>query len=101
VRATDAVEGARTSARDRMAAALAPRVAKGAMTEAERDATLARLTVVDRIEDIAPADLVIEAVARTAGREAGGLSALEPLLAKDAVLATNTSSLSVAALPRG
>jgi 3-hydroxybutyryl-CoA dehydrogenase len=101
VRATDASEGARTSALDRMAAALAPRVAKGAMSEAERDATLARLTVVDRIEDIAPADLVIEAVAERLDVKQAVFEALEPLLARDAVLATNTSSLSVAAIAQG
>lgn len=101
VRATDAVEAARTSARNRMAAALAPRIAKGAMTEAERDATLARLTVVARAEDIAPADLVIEAVAERLEVKQAVFRALEPLLPPEAVLATNTSSLSVAAIADG
>lgn len=101
VRATDAVDGARTSARDRMAAALEPRVAKGAMTSADRDATLARLTVVNRLENTAPADLVIEAVAERLEVKQAVFRALEPLLAPDAVLATNTSSLSVAAIARG
>lgn len=101
VRATDAVDGARTSARDRMAAALEPRVAKGAMTSADRDATLARLTVVERVEDTAPADMVIEAVAERLEVKQAVFRALEPLLAPAAVLATNTSSLSVAAIAGG
>lgn len=101
VRATDAVEDARTSAHDRMAAALAPRVAKGAMTEADRDATLARLTVVDGLEDVAPADLVIEAVAERQDVKQAVFQALEPVLAVDAVLATNTSSLAVTAIAEG
>lgn len=101
VRATDAIDTARISARDRMAAALAPRVAKGAMTEADRDATLARLTVVDRVEDIAPADLVIEAVAERLEVKQAVFRALEPLLPAEAVLATNTSSLSVGAIAEG
>lgn len=100
-RATDAMEAARLTAKDRMAAALAPRVAKGAMTEADRDAILARLTVVDRTEDIAPADLVIEAVAELLDVKQAVFRALEPVLAADAVLATNTSSLSVAAIAVG
>lgn len=101
VRATDAVDAARGSAHDRMAAALAPRVTKGAMTGADRDATLARLTVVERVEDIAPADLVIEAVAERLEVKQAVFRALEPLLSTDAVLATNTSSLSVAAIAEG
>lgn len=101
VRATDAAEPARATARDRLAAALAPRVAKGAMTEADRDTLLARLVVVDRIEDIAPADLVIEAVAERLEVKQTVLRALEPLLPPDAVLATNTSSLSVGAIAQG
>ena len=101
VRATDAADAARASARERMAAALAPRVAKGAMTGADRDATLALLTVVDRIADVAPADLVIEAVAERLDVKQAVFRALEPMLAKDAVLATNTSSLSVAAIAEG
>ena len=100
VRATDAVAGARGSALERLAAALAQRVDKGAMTVAERDAVLSRLLVVDRIEDVAPADLVIEAVAEDVAAKRAVfaiLSAIQP----DAVLATNTSSLSVAALAQG
>lgn len=101
VRATDAAEAARANAHDRLAAALAPRVEKGAMTAEARDAILSRLTVVDRVEDIAPADLVIEAVAERLEVKQAVFSALEPLLPPDAVLATNTSSLSVAAIAQG
>ncbi|MDX5350984.1 MAG: 3-hydroxyacyl-CoA dehydrogenase NAD-binding domain-containing protein [Paracoccaceae bacterium] len=101
VRATDAVEAARHSARDRLAASLAPRVAKGAMTEVEGDAALARLTIVDRVEEVAPADLVIEAVAEWLEVKRAVFRALEPLLPADAVLATNTSSLSVTAIADG
>lgn len=101
VRATDANPDSRSSARDRLASALAPRVAKGAMTEAERQTILARLTIVDRVEDLAPADMVIEAVVERLAVKQSVFSLLEPQLAADAVLATNTSSLSVAAIARG
>ncbi|MCU0826441.1 MAG: 3-hydroxyacyl-CoA dehydrogenase NAD-binding domain-containing protein [Tabrizicola sp.] len=101
VRATDTAQGARANARDRMAAALELRLAKGAMTSADRDATLTRLTVVDRVEDIAPAHLVIEAVAERLEVKQAVFRALEPLLPPDAVLATNTSALSVAAIAKG
>jgi 3-hydroxybutyryl-CoA dehydrogenase len=101
VRATDADPGARASAAGRIAAALAPRVEKGAMTPAARDATLARLQVVGRVEDITPADLVIEAVAERLEVKQAVLGALERVLPAQAVLATNTSSLSVGAIARG
>ena len=101
VRATDALPEARGSAPQRLAAALDARVARGAMTVQARDRTLSRLTVVDRIEDIAPADLVIEAVAERLEVKQAVFAALEPLLSPQSVLATNTSSLSVAAIARG
>ena len=101
VRATDAAPQARASSPDRLAAALAARVARGAMTAADRDAALARLTVVTRIEDIAPARMVIEAVAEDLEAKQAVFQALEPHLPPEGVLATNTSSLSVAGIARG
>lgn len=101
VRATDAVQAARDSAKDRMAAALEPRVAKGAMTAAERDAVLARLVVVAGLRDLAPAGLVVEAVAERVEVKRAVFAEVEAVVAPDAVLATNTSSLSVAAIAAG
>jgi 3-hydroxybutyryl-CoA dehydrogenase len=101
VRAYDAAEGSRAGAGDRLAAALGPRVAKGAMTAAARDQVLARLQVVDRIADIAPAQLVIEAVVEDLAVKHRVLAEVQGHLAEGAVLATNTSSLSVAAIAGG
>ena len=101
VRTTDASAEARSTAAARLAATLAPRVAKGAMTQADCDAILARLHIVERIEDLAPADLVIEAVVERLAVKQAVFTVLEPLLPPHAVLATNTSSLSVAAIARG
>src|SRR5690606_11771004 len=63
VLATDAHAPARANARDRLAAALAPRVSAGKMTAAEAEAIASRLQVVDGPEGLAGAALVIEAVA--------------------------------------
>ena len=101
VRATDANAETRATAPARLAAALAARVAKGAMTEAEKTAILERLVIVDRVEDIPPAALVIEAVVERLEVKQQVFSLLEQNLAPDAVLATNTSSLSVAAIAEG
>lgn len=101
VRATDANPETRATAPARLADALQARVAKGAMTEAEKTAILQRLVVLDRPEDIPPADLVIEAVVERLEVKRQVFSLLEQGLAPDAVLATNTSSLSVAAIAEG
>lgn len=101
VRATDASPDSRASAAARLSAALQPRIDKGAMTEGDRSALLARLTITDRIEDIAPADLVVEAIVERLPAKQSVFTLLEQHLSPQAVLATNTSSLSVAAIARG
>ncbi|MFT4149455.1 MAG: 3-hydroxyacyl-CoA dehydrogenase NAD-binding domain-containing protein [Paracoccaceae bacterium] len=101
VLATDAMPGARDSAAQRLREALEPRVAKGAMTPDQRDAVLSRLKVVDGPEAMGKAAVVIEAVVERLEVKQAILAALERVVAADAVLATNTSSLSVAAVARG
>lgn len=101
VLATDAAPGARDSARQRLREALEPRVAKGAMTAADCDAILSRLTVVDGPEAMGRAAVVIEAAVERLEVKQAIFAALERVVAADAVLATNTSSLSVAAVARG
>jgi len=101
VLATDANAEARATAATRLARSLDARVAKGAMTAETRDAVLGRLRVADRIEDLAPAELVIEAVVEQLAVKQAVFAALEGLLSPDAVLATNTSSLSVGAIAAG
>ena len=101
VRATDADPQTRASAATRLSDALTARMAKGTLTEPEKTAILQRLVILDRIEDIPPADLVIEAVVERIAVKQQVFSLLEQGLAPDAVLATNTSSLSVAALAKG
>lgn len=101
VRATDADPQTRASAPTHLADALASRVAKGALIEAEKTAILQRLVILDRIEDIPPADLVIEAVVERTEVKQQVFSLLEQGLGPHAVLATNTSSLSVTALAKG
>lgn len=95
VLATDAQAAARDSARERLAATLAPRVAKGAMTGAERDALLERLVVVGSADDMGAADLVVEAVVEDLAVKRGLVAALEAVMAPGAVIASNTSSLPI------
>jgi 3-hydroxybutyryl-CoA dehydrogenase len=101
VLATDAEPAARASAAGRLAAQLAERVAAGRLGEEEREAILGRLSVVDGPAAMGPAQLVVEAIVEEAGAKRALLAELESAIAPEAVLASNTSSLSVAALARG
>jgi 3-hydroxybutyryl-CoA dehydrogenase len=71
------------------------------MTPAERDAILGRLIVVDGPGSMAPAELVIEAVVENLATKRTLFAELEKVVTPDAVLATNTSSLSVGAMAEG
>ena len=70
-------------------------VEKGAMTAADRDATRARLRGTTKIEDLAGADLVIEAIIEQLGAKRDFWKALEPHCARHTIFASNTSSLSI------
>jgi 3-hydroxybutyryl-CoA dehydrogenase len=100
VLATDQAEGACLSAPDRLRALLEPRITKGQITEAERAAILSRVTVVKGPEAMAGADLVVEAIIERLDLKQALFRVLEAA-APQAVLATNTSSLSVAAIAAG
>ena len=78
-------------------------VERGRLMRPEADAALARLTYVDgvgksELKAFADCRLVIEAVVEDLTVKQGLFRALEPVLSPDAVLASNTSSLSIAAL---
>jgi len=70
-------------------------VEKGRMAEADRDAALARLTLTIDLEDLADCDLVIEAVLEELELKREIFAELDRLTRPDAILATNTSALSV------
>jgi 3-hydroxybutyryl-CoA dehydrogenase len=70
-------------------------VVRGKLDESERDATLARITATTRLEDLADADLVIEAVAEELDVKRAVFAALDEICKPGAILATTTSSLPV------
>jgi 3-hydroxybutyryl-CoA dehydrogenase len=70
-------------------------VEKGRLTEAEREAAVARLTLTTDLADLAECDLVIEAVVEDLELKRQTFAELGRLTGPDAVLATNTSALSV------
>lgn len=70
-------------------------VTRGKVTAADRDATLRRITCVDTLAALAGCQLVIEAIPEKLILKQELFSALSSLCAPDAVLASNTSSLSL------
>jgi 3-hydroxybutyryl-CoA dehydrogenase len=82
-------------ARERIAHYLGRGVEKGRLTPEERDAALARLTTSTLLADLAGCDLVVEAVVEELDAKRQLFRELEEVVAPEAVLATNTSALSV------
>jgi 3-hydroxybutyryl-CoA dehydrogenase len=83
------------TARGRIDHYLGRGVEKGRLSEDERSAALARLTTTTRTEDLAECDLVIEAVVEELDVKQALFADLDRVVRPDAVLATNTSALSV------
>ena len=73
-------------------------VAKGKLTAEERDAAQARLASGGDLAVLAGCDLVVEAVVEKFEIKRQVLQALDPVLAASAILATNTSSISITRL---
>ena len=97
----DADPAMRATAADRLARSLSPRVAAGKLLAAEAALTRARLTVTQDLATFAGAALTIEAVVERLDVKQALLRSMEAVVAPDAVLATNTSSLSVASVAQG
>ena len=74
---------------------LAKMVEKGKMEAADRDATLARIKDTKVYEDLADVDLVVEVVAEDMGIKEEIFKTLDQICKPEAILATNTSSLSI------
>lgn len=101
VLATDANPSARATTRDRLDDTLALRLAAGKITQAQRDATLAHVAIMPAVAALSSADLVIEAIIEDRSAKSALFADLELVLPPAAVLATNTSSLSVTDLAQG
>jgi 3-hydroxybutyryl-CoA dehydrogenase len=82
-------------ARDRIAHFLTRKVDKGTIGQDARDAALGRLSLTTAVADLADCDLVIEAIVEELSPKQDLFAELERVCAADAVLATNTSALSV------
>ena len=86
------------SAKQKIAATLERRVARGKMTEPERQTVLDRLILIDGYAGLADCDLVIESVTEEAGAKREIFDQVCAVIKPEAILATNTSSISVTKL---
>ncbi len=82
-------------AADRIAHFLMRKVEKGQLEAGTRDEALARLRTTTELDELAGCELVIEAIVEELDPKRELFGALDRLLTEDAVLATNTSALSV------
>ena len=77
---------------------LARQVASGKLDDAQRKAALSRIAAATKLSDLAGADLVIEAATEDEAVKRKIFAELCPQLNPEAILATNTSSISITRL---
>ena len=84
-----------TKARDRIAHFLQRKVDKEQITAEVRESALSSLTLTTDLGDFADCDLIVEAIVEDLGPKLELFAELERTVRPDAILATNTSALSV------
>ena len=92
----DPLPGAVARGMKRIGTSTERRVERGKLTAADREATLARIHQATTVEGLATAQLVVEAIPEDLALKQDAFRLLETTTAPDTILATNTSSLSVA-----
>ncbi len=101
VKLLDLRAGAAQAAIEQCAKALAGLVDKGRLSAEDRAATLARLTAVNTTAQLADATLVVEVIVENLEAKQTLLRELEAVVSPNAVLASNTSSISITAIANG
>jgi len=91
----DANDAAVERGRGHVEGSTARAVKRGKATEEERAAILGRIRFGTELSELADRDLVVEAVSESLDLKRGIFEQLDAIVGPDAILATNTSSLSV------
>src|SRR5688572_27885464 len=94
----DAKPGAAQTAKDAVAKSLTTLVQKGRVQQADADAAVARIEVVDALAALKPCHVVLEAIIEALEPKQALFRELEGIVAASCILASNTSSLSVTAM---
>jgi len=96
--AFDEKAGAAEAARAYIQKMLAGLVEKGRVTAEEAAATVGRIAIATKLEDVAKADIVIEAIIERLDIKQALYEKLDAICSPDVILASNTSSLPVTAI---
>lgn len=94
----DLDEARLAAARRTIGANLERQAKKGVLTTAEAEATLARIETATSVEAASSAQLAVEAVSEDLGLKARIFAELDRVAPPEAILASNTSSISITAL---
>ena len=92
----DAWDGAVAKAMDFVTGLIERGVEKGRQSREQADELISRIHPCDQLTDLAECDLVIEAIIEEISAKRSLFAQLEDVLASDAIIASNTSSLVVA-----
>jgi 3-hydroxybutyryl-CoA dehydrogenase len=94
----DVADGALKKGMLALGASLAKFIEKGKLDAAARDVVLSRIETSTDYQRLATADMVIEAATENAALKTGILRQIEQVAKADAIIASNTSSISITAL---
>src|SRR5262249_20481686 len=98
VRLVDVAQPMLDRARTTIDRSLAKFVEKGKLTAAGREATLGRLSTTTSLDLLTDADYVVEAIVEDADAKRALFTSLDAIVTLDAILASNTSSISITVL---
>jgi 3-hydroxybutyryl-CoA dehydrogenase len=101
VRLHDARPGVAAAAHEVLTRTFAALAAKGRIDAEAAQRAAARIVPIDALDEVAGAALVVEAIVEDLAAKRALFAALEHIAGDDAILASNTSSLSITALAAG
>jgi len=90
-----ATPGSIDKARGSIEKTLGRMIARGKMSQADGDAVLGRITFTDDLAAAADADLLVESIVEDIGTKKDWFAKADAVMKKDAVLASNTSTLCI------
>jgi 3-hydroxybutyryl-CoA dehydrogenase len=94
----DEKAGAAEAAKAAIAKVLAGLAERGRVPQADADAAIARITLASSLEQVARADVVVEAIVEKLDVKQSLFAALDRMAGPDTIIASNTSSLPVTAI---
>jgi 3-hydroxybutyryl-CoA dehydrogenase len=98
VRLVDVAQPMLDRARATIEKSLSKFVEKGTLTTADRDASLGRLSTATRVDQLADADYIVEAIVEDADAKRALFTSLDAVVRPGVILASNTSSISITVL---